>query len=175
LTIESFGQPEIAGEHSGFAKPLTRMQVKDVAARGLRGLSDGLCGAVSQPVPLGVAPEMIHRIQFRCRAWEKTDLNLQFIRQVATGIGRMLRSTVFKEDAVPAAPMCPDHAEKVLMRFLCPLCGDQRERIPTPNVQDAMQHALGPIAGNRNAPLLSDLAVTTGQRRRLQNERFVEH
>ena len=68
---------------------------------------------------------MIHRVQFRGRAWEPANLQAESLGQILAIIGGMRCTTVFKQDDAPTAPMGANHPQKVLMRGFIPDFSDQ--------------------------------------------------
>lgn len=61
------------------------------------------------------------------------------------------------------------------MRLLHPLPADEEQRVAARDVKRAVQDALLPVARNRHAGLLPAPAVATVERRRLGDDRLVEH
>ena len=80
-----------------------------------------------------------------------------------------------KEYQVPAPPVRPDHAQEVLMLVLRPSLGDHPRHIPGADVNRPVEDPLGPVARDRHAHLLADVAVAGVERRRLRDDRLVEH
>src|SRR5262249_47766324 len=120
-------------------------------------------------------PEMIHRVQlWRCPR-EQPILDSASVRHPPAAGASMLRRAVLEEDDVPATPVAPDHVEKVLVFPLGPVLGYQQLDIARAHVDRSMQNATGMAAADRNTHLFPDVPVTGIQRRRLGNDRFIEH
>jgi hypothetical protein len=71
--------------------------------------------------------------------------------------------------------MRPNHPEECLMGLVGPLFGDQQGHVAAPDVHRPVQDALGPVAGDRHADLLADVAVGVVERRCLGDDRLIEH
>src|SRR5262245_13368752 len=87
----------------------------------------------------------------------------------------MLRRSVLEEDDVPAPPVGPDYVEEVLVLPPGPVLGYQQLDIARAHVDRPMQNPTGVTAADRDTHLLADVAVTAVQRRRLGDDRFVQH
>src|SRR6266849_6906458 len=87
----------------------------------------------------------------------------------------MRRPPIFKQHDLPAAPMCPNHGQKVLMGLLHPLVGDQSQHLPAFAIEDPVQNTLAPIATNRDPDLLTTPPIATVQRRSLTNDGLIQH
>ena len=61
------------------------------------------------------------------------------------------------------------------MRILIPFRGDEQQTSAARHIERAVQDALPPIAGDGNTGLLSDAAITTVERRRFRDDRFIKH
>lgn len=61
------------------------------------------------------------------------------------------------------------------MRLRHPLPADEEQRVAARDVEATVQYPLLPVAGDRNAGLLAAPAVATVERRRLGDDRLVEH
>jgi len=61
------------------------------------------------------------------------------------------------------------------MRVLVPFFGNEQEAIATRDVERAVQYALLPITGDRDAGLTADATITTVEWRRLGNNGFIQH
>src|SRR5687768_6333510 len=118
---------------------------------------------------------MVHRIQLWGRSWQQTDLNTQIFCQFSTVFCGTWCTSIFKQYQEPAAPMTPNHFQKILMRVFIPDVGNQEHYIATSDVEGTVQNALGTIAGYWHTSLLTDAAVTTIERRRLANDGLIKH
>ena len=89
--------------------------------------------------------------------------------------GRVLAGPILEEHDLPAPPVRPDHAQEVLVLLLRPGPGDHPRHIPGGDVDRPVEDPLGPVARDRHAHLLADVAVAGVQRGRLGGDRLIEH
>jgi hypothetical protein len=87
----------------------------------------------------------------------------------------MLGSTIFKEHKIPTPPMGTDQSEERFMRVLGPILGDQQREIAAPDIDRPMEDPLVVGPANRHSHLLADGTIAGIQRRRLRDNRFVQH
>src|ERR1051325_10298324 len=118
---------------------------------------------------------MIHCVEFRRGAWQQAHFDAKLRRHLKTPLSLVRRATIFKQDDLPPAPVRTNHPEKGLMRLLHPFSADEQQRVATADIQTAMKDALLPIAGDGNKGLLASATITTVERRRLGDDRLVEH
>lgn len=87
----------------------------------------------------------------------------------------MLRGLILKQHDIPTTPVVPDQVEEVLMFHLRPPFTDPQQRTATADIERAMQDAPGVAAARGDSDLLTDAAITAVQRRRLRNDRLIQH
>ncbi len=133
--------------------------IQDIPTCAVRRCVDGTRGAIGQPSPLHVPPEMVHGIQLGGGSGQKAEFNVQVLGHRQACIGEMRRATVLKQHDVPAAPMRADHREEGLRRLLHPLLGDQQAHVAAPDIDHPMQNTLGTLARDGHAHLFPDAAV----------------
>ena len=61
------------------------------------------------------------------------------------------------------------------MRLSGPILGDQQREIAAPDIDRPMEHPLGVRPADRHPHLLADGTIAAIQRRRLRDDRLVQH
>ena len=87
----------------------------------------------------------------------------------------VLGRTILEDHEVPTAPMGTDQPEERLMRIPRPILGDQQRQIAAPDIDRPVEHPLGVRPTDRHPHLLADGAIAVIQRRRLGDDRLVQH
>lgn len=149
------GQPEIARKDTRFTQAFLRAQVNSVLAEGHSRVIHRTRRGIRQALPFGLSPELIHRIELRSSAWQKTQLNVQSCGQDSTRLCRMGRATIFKQNNLPTPPMAADHLEESLVCILIPNFGNQQGHLAGANIDRTVNHSSGMTAANRNTLLFT--------------------
>ena len=125
--------------------------------------------------------DLLRRRRVHPRAWighrrlgEQPGFDLQILP--GPGPGRLvLACTILEDHQVPTTPMSTDQPQERFMRVLGPILGDQQREIAAPDIDRPMEDPLVVGPANRHSHLLADGTIAGIQRRRLRDNRFVQH
>src|SRR3954465_4892269 len=93
-------QPEVVRQDPGLTESVSRAQVDDVLAgsEGRRVDRDRL--SVAQRLPLGVPPQVVHRVQLRRRPGQQADFDAQLLGPLQAVRCRVLPGPVLAQNDV---------------------------------------------------------------------------
>src|SRR5436309_10451741 len=143
-----------------------RTQIENVSTGHFSNLKNGHHLTISYPFPLGMSPQVIHRIQFRRGFGQEPELNIKRLSQSLAVTRGMLLGSIFKQDNVPASPMASDHLEKFLRFNLRPNGTMPEKNISRLNVERPMQDASPMSPTDKNPSLFANSTIAVSERRR---------
>src|SRR5690349_9006208 len=127
LDLTFFPEPEVLGEDTGFPPSLLGGEGVNVADEAIDQMIDRGLLMVGADLVLGVAPQVIHRAQFRAALGQPDQTDLQFPRQPDRAVCRMAGIPVQQQPHRPSAVMVVDAAEERL-EILSPLLGSREQQ-----------------------------------------------
>ena len=148
-------------EHSSLSQTLPRTEIEQIVTRHIGRGVDRNGRSIGEPATFDMPPEVVHSIQFWRGNRQKPEFDVQRSGHLQTLLCGMGRSTIFEQHDVPSSPLRPHHREEVLMRVLILMVCDQQRKRACPHVEGAVEHPLGPIAGNGDAHLLPKATIAT--------------
>src|SRR3954453_19256733 len=100
-----FHQPEVPGEDPGLSESITGTQGDDVLTSTKRRVRHRQRGPATHRLSLGLPPEVVHRIQFRCGPGKNATRNPQLLGLLEPPRRLRLSRPILEEHAVPAPPV----------------------------------------------------------------------
>ena len=173
--LQQLSEPEVFGCHAGLAMRLLRRQRQNPGCGvGGQGI-DGRGLPVGCDEPLELAPELIHRAQFRRLPRQPHEANAQPVRQrlgLRGGVGA--RPVTQQPEPAGAAIPAPQLAQELLSVGLTGMLADQHHTARASQVDRPKQHPLGIAAGDRHNRLPALERPGRPQRRKQPQQRPVE-
>jgi hypothetical protein len=173
--LQQLSEPEVFGCHAGLAMRLLRRQHQNpMSCIGGQSI-DGRGLPVGCDEPLELAPELIHRAQFRRLPRQPHEANAQPVRQrlgLRGGVGA--RPVAQQPEPAGAAVAAPQLAQKLLSVGLTGTLADQHHPARASQVDRPKQHPLGIAAGDRHNRLPALECPGRPQRRKQPQQRPVE-
>ena len=148
-------------EHSGLSQTLTPAEFEKILTRDIGRGVDRYGRPICELPAFDMPPQVVHGMQCWRGDRQPPELDVPRSRYRQTLLGGLGRAAIFAQDDVPSSPMRPHHREEVLMRGVIPMVRDQQHQRARAHVEGAVEHALGPIPGERDTSLLPQATVAT--------------
>jgi hypothetical protein len=150
-------------------------QGPNILARLICGCSERLGGTTGHCAALYPAPQLLQGGEFGRGGGQKPPLHGQVTGHLQAVGGGLRGAPILTPHDLPAAPLSPDHAQKVLMGLLPPCGSAQQESLSAPDSQRPMQDALAPSARTRHPPWFPHASVAGRERWGCGEARLLEH